>query len=42
MGNKKRISLKRKRTFCGNQWNKTPTLENENVKHVSVSATKFL
>ena len=33
MGNKKRISLKRERTFCGNQWNKTPTLEDENVKH---------
>ena len=40
MGNKKRISLKRKRTFRGNQWNKTPTLEDDNVKHVSVSASK--
>ena len=40
MGNKKRISLKRKRTFRDNQWNKTPTLEDENVKHVLVRASK--
>ena len=40
MGNKKRVNLKRKRTFRGNQWNKTPTPEDENVKHVSVSASK--
>ena len=42
MGNKKRISLKRKRTFRGNQWNKTPTLEAKMLSKYQLVPAKFL